>query len=66
MPWSKGVVLLGGGFNGKGGWTKACDDGAELVISPSCGQKVRDFLTEKMPLCLKNRGGALWLRKVKD
>lgn len=35
-----------------------------LLFASYAGQQLRDVLNEKMPLCLRNTGGALWLRKL--
>jgi predicted O-methyltransferase YrrM len=36
-----------------------------LLFADYVGKQFRDFLGKKMPLCLKNTGGSLWLQKVK-
>jgi hypothetical protein len=36
-----------------------------LLFASYAGTAFREFLAEKMPLCLKNTGGSLWLRKLR-
>jgi hypothetical protein len=35
-----------------------------LLFADFAGRKFQSYLSEHMPLCLKNTGGALWLRKL--
>ena len=42
-------------------------DRVRVTLDPRCdfiGKRFRSFLSEHMPLCLRNTGGALWLRKL--
>ena len=34
-----------------------------ILFADFIGKRFRSFLSERMPLCLRNTGGALWLRK---
>ncbi|MEI7940615.1 MAG: class I SAM-dependent methyltransferase [Verrucomicrobiota bacterium] len=35
-----------------------------MLFADYAGKRFREFLAERMPLCLKDTGGALWLRKA--
>jgi hypothetical protein len=35
-----------------------------FLFADFAGKKFREYLAEHMPLCLKNTGGSLWIRKT--